>query len=40
MPDQVARSFLREAGRVYGVLLTITRPRFHRAERRAFRYAV
>jgi hemerythrin-like domain-containing protein len=40
VPDQVARSFLREAGRVYSVLLTVTRPRFHRAERRAFRHAV
>ena len=40
VPDHVARSFLREAGRVYGVLLTITRPRFRRAERRAFHDAV
>lgn len=36
VPDEVARVFLRKAGRVYGVLLTLTRPWFRRAERRAF----
>ena len=39
VPDDVARGFLRQAGRVYGVLLTLTRPRFRRAEARAFRHA-
>ncbi len=39
LPEPIATSFMKEAGRVYSGLLTIARPRFRRAEQRAFRYA-
>ena len=38
LPAEVAARLLREAGTAYGLLLRLFRPRFSRAEARAFRY--